>query len=141
MSDPLRQRDGYRISSDPEDLDRDLIHAIISNAYWAKGRPREVMDRAIDHSSCFGMYCGAEQVGFARVISDRATFAYLADVFILPEHRGKGLGVWLVETVLADPRLKGARKWMLATADAHELYRRFGFTALGDPGKMMVMER
>ncbi|MEO8181816.1 MAG: GNAT family N-acetyltransferase [Deltaproteobacteria bacterium] len=123
-------REPYSISTAPERLDLDVIHAFISSSYWAPGRSRERVERSIAHSLPFGLYHSPgeqrAQVGFARVVTDYSTFAYLADVFVLEAHRGRGLGVWLVETVLAVPELAGAR-WMLGTRDAHELYRKFEF--------------
>jgi GNAT superfamily N-acetyltransferase len=136
----------YLISADPTKLDLDLIHKFLSeHSYWARGIPRDVVARSIANSLCFGAYAVANptaqadwlQVGFARVTTDRATFAYLADVFILPEHRGKGLSRRLMEAILAHPDLQGLRRWMLATADAHELYQRFGFTGLAQPDRFM----
>jgi GNAT superfamily N-acetyltransferase len=132
------QREGYEISTDPARIDRDLVHRFLSEeAYWARGIPRAVVDRSIENSLCFGLYRGTEQVGFARVVTDRAAIAYLGDVFIVPGHRGRGLGTWLVETVLAHPDLQGLRRFMLGTADAHSLYERFGFRALAQPQRMM----
>ena len=136
----------YLISADPTKLDLDLIHKFLSeHSYWARGIPRDVVARSIANSLCFGVYALGNanpdsewrQVGFARVATDRATFAYLADVFILPEHRGQGLSKRLMEAVLAHPHLQGLRRWMLATADAHELYRRFGFAELSQPDRFM----
>jgi GNAT superfamily N-acetyltransferase len=136
----------YLISTESAWLDLDLIHRFLSeHSYWARGIPRDVVARSIANSLCFGVYgLGKDvpnparpQVGFARVATDRATFAYLADVFVLPEHRGQGLSKRLVEAVLAHPDLQGLRRWMLATADAHELYRRYGFTALSKPDNFM----
>lgn len=136
----------YLISTDSTKLDLPLIHQFLSeHSYWARGIPRDVVARSIANSLCFGVYALGyadpdsdwRQVGFARVATDRATFAYLADVFILPEHRGQGLSKRLMEAILAHPDLKGLRRWMLATADAHELYRRFGFTALSQPDHFM----
>jgi GNAT superfamily N-acetyltransferase len=127
----------YRISTDPALLDLDAIHAFLSTAYWSPGVPRETVERAIRNSLSFGLYDGDRQAGFARVVTDRATFAYLADVFVLPPYRGRGLGTWLVETVLAHPDLEGLRRWLLATKDAHELYRRYGFTELRWPERFM----
>jgi GNAT superfamily N-acetyltransferase len=132
---------GYEISTDPARLDLDVIHGFLATAYWSPGVPRATVERAIAHSLPFGLYApGGAQAGFARVVSDRTTFAYLADVFVLPEHRGRGLGVRLVETILAHPELQGLRRWHLATADAHELYRRFGFATPADPGRFMNLE-
>jgi GNAT superfamily N-acetyltransferase len=132
-------REPYCISTAPERLDLDVIHGFISSSYWAPGRSRERVESSIAHSLPFGLYHrpGAQlaQVGFARVVTDYSTFAYLADVFVLEAHRGRGLGVWLVETVLALPELAGVR-WMLGTRDAHELYRKFGFQET-PPGRIM----
>ena len=117
------------ISTDPDRLDLDVIHRWLSEkSYWAQGRPRELMQRSFDNSICFGVYLGDRQVGFARVVTDRATFAWLADVFILDEYRGRGYGKALVAAVLAHPELQGLRRWLLATKDAHGLYAQNGFT-------------
>ncbi len=130
--------DPYEISTDVSRLDRALIHRFLhDDSYWAKGVPRDVVDRAIDNSLCFGLYGDGGQVGFARVVSDRAAIAYMADVFVLAEHRGRGLGKRLIETVMAHPDLQGLRRFFLGTADAHALYRRFGFRPLAEPGRMM----
>lgn len=134
-----RRRGEYAITTDPSRLDLGAVHGFLRDSYWAKGVSREVVERSVANSLCFGLYRGDEQVGFARVTSDRATFAYLADVFVLEEHRGRGLGKWLVETVLSHPELQGLRRWMLATADAHALYQGYGFRGLGNPG--IFMER
>jgi GNAT superfamily N-acetyltransferase len=131
------RRRNYLISTDPGKLDRTVIHRFLGGSYWAKDIPREIVDRCIENSLCFGLYDGDRQVGFARIISDFATFAYLADVFVLESERGKGLGVWLIETIVNHPQLQGLRRWMLATADAHGLYRKFGFTALSRPERIM----
>ncbi len=122
------QRPPYTISTDPARLDLDVVHGWLAReSYWAAGIARDVVARSIAHSLPFGLYAPDGQVGFARVVTDRATFGYLADVFVLPAHRGRGLGVWLVETVLSHPELQGFRRWHLATRDAHGLYTRFGF--------------
>ena len=120
----------YDISTDPSRIDLTLVHRWLSErSYWAKGIPRNVFERGVAGSLCFAIHHQTEgQVGFARVISDRATFAYLADVFVLETHRGKGLSKRLMETVLAHPELQGLRRWTLATRDAHGLYEQFGFT-------------
>jgi GNAT superfamily N-acetyltransferase len=131
-------RDGYTVSTDPARLDLDVIHGYLSRSYWASGRPREVIARSIEHSLCFGVYLADEQIGFARAITDRATFAYLADVFILEPYRGQGLGKWLVECILAHPELATVRTWLLMTYDAHSLYERFGFRALEQPERLMT---
>jgi GNAT superfamily N-acetyltransferase len=120
----------YEIDTDPARLDLAFIHGFLSVSHWAKGIPLPVLERAIAHSRCFGLYRDRAQIGFARVVTDHATFAYLADVFVLEEERGRGLGTWLVETMLADPDLQGLRRWLLGTRDAHGLYRRAGF---GEP--------
>jgi GNAT superfamily N-acetyltransferase len=114
-----------------------MIHGFLTRSYWAAGVPLEVVRRSIENSLPFGVYKGSEQVGFARVISDYATFAYLADVFVLEESQGAGLGKWLVETIAAHTRLQGLRRWMLATKDAHELYRKVGFNDLKQPERWM----
>ena len=134
------QRDGYTISTDKTRLDTGLIHRFLSeDSYWAQDRPYDVVERSIDHSLCFGVYAETEQVGFARVVTDYATFAWLCDVFVVEPHRGRGLGKWLVETVVAHPDLDGIRLFSLATRDAHELYRRYaGFEPLEVPEKWMV---
>ena len=132
----------YTISTDPARLDLDRIHRFLSTeAYWSPGVARDVVERSIENSVCFGVYApGGEQVGFARVVTDRATFAWLADVYVESEHRGHGLGKRLVAEVLEHPELQGLRRWMLGTADAHELYRRFGFDALQDVRRFMALE-
>jgi GNAT superfamily N-acetyltransferase len=131
----------YEFSADPTRLDVDTIHRFLSEeAYWAKGRTRDVTERAIAGSYPFGVYLGDEQVAFARVVTDTITFAWLADVFVLPEHRGNGLGKLLVETVIGDARFAGMKRWFLGTADAHELYRRFGFEEPVNPGRFMAIE-
>jgi GNAT superfamily N-acetyltransferase len=132
----------FEISSDPTRLDRALIHHWRSTeSYWARGIPREVLDRALDHSLCFGAYLDGRQVGFARVVTDRATFGYLADVFVLPEARGRGCARRLVEAVLAHPELQGLRRMALATRDAHALYAQCGFSALARPETFMERYR
>lgn len=124
----------YTISDDKTRLDIPLIQQFLSQeSYWAQNVPLDVVERSITNSLCFGVYQGNNQVGFARVITDQATFAYLCDVFILPEHRGKGLSKQLIETISNWPSLQGLRRWVLATRDAHTLYEQFGFTALDKP--------
>jgi len=130
-------RDGYAISTDRQRLDIDLIHGVLASSYWSAGIPRAVVERGIANSLCFGLYRGAQQVGFARVITDRASFAYLADVFVVDAHRAHGLGQWLIETILRHEDLQGLRRFLLATRDAHELYRRFGFDRLSNPDRLM----
>ncbi|HVH06285.1 MAG TPA: GNAT family N-acetyltransferase [Myxococcota bacterium] len=126
------RRGEYRISTDPALLDLGVLHRFLAEeSYWAAGIPFETMRRAIEHSLPFGLYRGDEQVGFARLVTDYAVFAYVGDVLVLPAHRGRGLSKWLMEAMLAHPDLKGLRRWNLATRDAHELYRRFGFESAG----------
>ena len=133
------RRSEYLISTDPERLELDVIHRFLSEeSYWAPGVTREVVERSIENSICFGLYAASGQVGFARVITDRAAFAYLADVFVLPDHRSRGLGKWLVETVLSYPDLQNLRRFFLGTADAHSLYERYGFRPI-DPARMMEL--
>jgi GNAT superfamily N-acetyltransferase len=131
------RRGPYSVSTDPERLDSSAIHEFLRNSYWAAGIPREIVDRSIRNSLPFGLFEADTQIGFARVITDYATFAYVADVFVLPSHRGRGLGVWLMEVVRAHPRLQELRRWVLATRDAHDLYRKTGFAELKDPGRFM----
>jgi GNAT superfamily N-acetyltransferase len=125
------------ISTDPSRLDRALIHEFLGRSYWAAGIPGEVVDRSIEGAMCFGVFDGGSQVGFARVITDRATFAYLADVFVLESHRGRGLATWLMEVIKGHPDLQGLRRWILMTRDAHGLYRKFGFREIADPSRCM----
>lgn len=123
----------YEISTDPARLDLDVIHGFLVEAYWSKGVARATVARAVANSVCFGAYLNGQQVGFARIITDSATFAHLCDVFVLDAHRGKGIARRMVETALADPRLKNCRRWQLNTEDMHEFYRSFGF---GPPAKL-----
>jgi GNAT superfamily N-acetyltransferase len=132
---------GYAISCDPARLDLSVIHGFLSQSYWAKSIPIALVERAIANSLCFGVYAGAVQVGFARIVTDRATFAYLCDVFILPEHRGKGLSKALVEFVMAHPELQGLRRWNLVTIDAHTLYEQYGFKTAAQPERYMEILR
>lgn len=131
------RRDEFIISTGRAKLDRKMVHEFLASSYWAKAIPREVVDRSIDGALSFGLYDGERQIGFARAITDYATFAYLSDVFVLESHRGRGLATWLMETILAHPQLQGLRRWMLSTRDAHELYRKTGFTALAHPERFM----
>jgi GNAT superfamily N-acetyltransferase len=132
-------RGDFLISTDRERLDLDLIYDFLTNSYWAKGVPREVVVRSIEHSLCFGIYDKNSQVGFARVISDCATIAYLGDVFILESHRGRGLSKWLMECIIQHPALQGLRRWILLTRDAQNLYSKFGFTPLKSPDRYMEL--
>lgn len=119
---------GYRISTVFEEMDLDCIHQFISQSYWAKGVPRDTLDKAIRNSLCFGVFTDSnQQVAFARLITDKATFAYLADVFVLSEYRGNGISKWLVSEIVSHPDLQGLRRMILATRDAHGLYEQCGF--------------
>jgi len=119
----------YHISTDISKLDVNIIHRYLSEeSYWAKGIPKNIVEKAILNSVCFGLYKGEQQIGFARLVTDKATFAYLADVFILPAHRGKGLSKWLMQTIQAHPELQSLRRWVLTTKDAHTLYEQCGWT-------------
>lgn len=127
----------YRITTDATQFDLDAIHAYLTASYWADGIPKEIVARSITHSLCFGVFAGQEQIGLARVVTDRATYAYIGDVYILDAYRGQGLGKWLMTTIVAHPDLQGLRRWTLATRDAHGLYAQYGFTALADPHSYM----
>jgi GNAT superfamily N-acetyltransferase len=129
----------FVISTDPDRLDLDVIHGFLTGCYWAKGILRETVARSIENSLSFGVYSESKQVGFARVISDFATYAYLGDVFILNEYRGRGLGKWLMECIIQHPSLQGLRRWTLLTRDAHQLYAPFGFTPLKTPDRYMEL--
>jgi len=130
-------REGFLISTDTSRLDRALIAEFLRGSYWASGIPREIVDRSIENALCFGLYEDSRQIGFARVITDFATFAYLSDVFVLESHRGRGLGIWLMEVVMGHPALQNLRRWMLATRDAHGLYEKFGWRPLSHPERIM----
>jgi len=131
------QKDDYTISTDPARLDIDAIAAMLTRAYWAQGRTREMIVRYVQHSLVFGIYHDKKQIGLARIVSDYTTFAWLCDVFIHEDHRGKGLGKWLMETIHSHPDLQGLRRWLLATRDAHSLYEQFGWTPLDNPTRWM----
>jgi len=134
-------RGSFTVSTDPERLDVDAIHAFLTTSYWAEGIPRETVERSLRGSLCFGLYEGDRQIGLARVITDGATFAYLCDVYVLAERRGRGLGQWLMECVMAHPDLQGLRRFYLVTRDAQELYHPFGFTEVQNPGRHMEIVR
>lgn len=138
-TEPVRAwtRKEFAVSTDRTRLDIDAIHAYLSRSYWSEGIPREIVERSIRGSLCFGLYGPAGQIGFARAISDGATFAYLADVFVLELFRGQGLGTWLLTCIMAHPSLQHLRRWQLLTRDAHGLYRKFGFTAPSKPERHM----
>lgn len=137
----MNERDGFTVSTDPALLDVDAVHAFLTTSYWAEGIPRDIVERSLRDSLCFGLYQGSRQVGLARVITDRATFAYLCDVYVLPEMRGRGLGTWLMACVMAHPDLQGLRRFHLVTRDAHELYRPLGFTEIQSPERHMEIVR
>ncbi|MFL5355940.1 GNAT family N-acetyltransferase [Archangium sp.] len=136
MQNEWRQGD-YILSTDRSRLDLNVIHGFLTRSYWSPGIPRETVERAIQNSMPFGLYLGVAQIGLARVITDFTSFGYLADVFILEEHRGQGLSKWMMETLFSHPELQGFRRWMLATRDAHGLYRQVGFTPLAAPERFM----
>ena len=129
----------FVISTDKERIDLGVVYGFLTESYWARGIPREVVARSIENSLCFGVYGDGKQVGFARVISDYATYAYIADVFVLESYRGHGLGKWLMESIMRHPRLQGLRRWSLATMDAHSLYSKFGFSPLKMPERFMEL--
>ena len=136
------RRDEFLISTSRERLDLDVVHGFLTSGYWAKGITREIVERSIRGALCFGIYDGAStQVGFARVISDFATIAYVGDVFVLEAHRGRGLGKWLMQCITQHPALQNLRRWILTTRDAHGLYSQFGFTQLKAPGRYMELHR
>ncbi|MGA3038046.1 MAG: GNAT family N-acetyltransferase [Vulcanimicrobiaceae bacterium] len=135
-------RDGYTISTDQAKLNVDAVFNYLSKeSYWATGIPRDVAERSLRNSLCFGLYRDEVQAGFTRVVTDYATMAYIGDVYVLPEHRGHGLSKWMMECVLAHPELQHLRRWILVTRDAHELYRKFGFTNLKRPEGYMELHR
>jgi len=137
------RRGAHTVSDERARIDLDVVHGYLARSYWAEGIPRELVQRALENSLCFGLYeplpggSGERQIGFARVISDRATFAYLADVFVLEERRGQGLARFLMECVDAHPELHALRRWLLVTRDAHGLYERLGWRALAEPSRHM----
>lgn len=149
------RRGDFLISTDRASVDLNVVHTFLTNCYWAKGIPREVVARSIEHSLCFGVYDGSGvtprfasgerpatvQVGFARVVSDFATVAYLGDVFVLESHRGRGLSKWLMECIMQHPALQNLRRWILLTRDSHGLYQQFGFTPVKSPERYMELHR
>jgi GNAT superfamily N-acetyltransferase len=155
------RRGDFLISTDPARLDLDLIHDFLTHCYWAKGIPREVVARSVEHALCFGIYeesprlakegrpfdlaqgkhGTSAQVGFARVISDFATIAYVGDVFVLETHRGRGLGKWMMECIVEHPALQNLRRWILTTRDAHGLYSQVGFSPVKMPERFMEVYR
>ncbi|MBI1933395.1 MAG: GNAT family N-acetyltransferase [Ignavibacteriales bacterium] len=143
MKQPIREyhQDEFTISTDPVKLQIDVIHNFLINAYWSKNIPFSIVKNSVENSFCFGVYYKSDQVGFARLITDFTSFAYLADVFILEEFRGKGLSKWLMKTIIDFPELQSLRGWMLKTTDAHELYKKFGFTSPKFPEKIMELSK
>ena len=135
----MNQECGYEISTDTSRFDLDLIHGFISSSYWARDIPRSMVERSIRHSFGFGAFHQKLQVGFARVITDHATFAYIADVFVIPEHRGRGVSKLLLRTILEHQELQGLRRWLLVTRDAQGLYSQFGFAPLAQPEQYMTI--
>jgi len=131
------QNDPFTISTDKAKLNIPYIHQFLSHSYWAENIPLYIVERSIEGSLCFGVYDGEQQIGFARVVTDHATFGHLADVFIDEKYRGQGLSKWLVETIMTHPGLQGFRSWQLATRDAHGLYAKFGFTPIDNPERIM----
>ena len=132
----------YRINTDISKLDVNIVHKYLSEeSYWAKGIPKDVVEKAIENSLCFGVYVDEQQIGFTRVVTDKATFAYVADVFILPAHRGKGLSKWLMQTIQAHPELQNLRRWLLTTKDAHSLYEQCGWTRVPEDYMYRFMMR
>ncbi len=133
---------GIVVTTDRSRLDLDVIHGFLTTSYWARGIPRETVARSMEHSLCFGAFDEGRQIGFARVVSDRATFAYICDVFALESHRGSGVGKSLMAAIMSHPELQGLRRWTLFTRDAHGLYRQFGFGAAAHPERLMeVVDR
>jgi GNAT superfamily N-acetyltransferase len=135
------RKGAFTVSTDRERIDLDVVHGFLTECYWSKGIPREVVARSIENSLCFGVYEEGKQIGFARVISDYATYAYIGDVFVLEPFRGRGLGKWLMECIMQHPRLQGLRRWSLVTRDAHGLYAQFGFGPLKKPQNYMELHR
>jgi GNAT superfamily N-acetyltransferase len=136
-----RKKGPYSISTNPKRLDLDAIHRFLSRSFWAEGISKKLVAKSISNSLCFGLFHEREQVGFARIITDRATYAYLCDVYILESHRGKGLSKWLIEAVMAHPDLQGLRRFQLVTRDAHGLYEPFGFRTPENPERHMEIFR
>lgn len=131
--------DAFTITTDPTMIDHAVVTDFLAASYWSRGIPASIVSRSIEGSLCFALLNETRQIGFARVISDRATIAFLNDVFVLPEFRGRGLGKWLVDCVMSHPELQGLKAWILVTRDAHELYRKFGFRALARPEGYMEL--
>ena len=142
MGNMEEHRGEFVVTTDKSRLDAAAVHAYLTTSYWAEGIPLETLERSLQGSICFGLLHGARQVGFARIISDGATFAYLADVYVLEEFRGQDLGKWMMACMKKHPDLQGLRRWMLATRDAHGLYQQFGFQPLAKPERFMeILDR
>src|SRR5882724_6714159 len=137
----MERPDQYEISTDRNHLDIAVIHDFLRSSYWAQGISRALVERSVQNSLCFGAYFGGQQVGFARVITDFAAFAYVADVFVVPEHRGRGVAKILMRAIVEHPELQGLRRLLLATRDAHGLYAQFGFQPLTHPEDFMTIHR
>ena len=136
-----QQRGEYMVSTDASRLDLAAIHQALSTSYWSPGLPAAVLERAVAGSLCVGLYRDRAQIGFARVITDRATFAYLCDVYVLDAYQGRGLGSWMISVIVDLPELQGLRRFVLVTRDAHRLYERFGFRPLARPEGYMEIHR
>jgi GNAT superfamily N-acetyltransferase len=142
MNDDVFIKKGVQISTDKSLLNIEVIYKYLNeDSYWAQGIPFERLTRAIENSLCFGVYSQQTLAGFARVVTDKATFGYICDVFILPEFRGAGLSKWLIQTIVEHPELQGLRRWSLATSDAHGLYSQFGFSQITKPEVWMEIFR
>ncbi|MGC3982464.1 MAG: GNAT family N-acetyltransferase [Steroidobacteraceae bacterium] len=139
MKAPVMDSTEYEISSDTDRIDLDLVHEFLSKSYWAQGRSRDAVAKSIQHSLCFGVYGSGRQVAFARVITDRTVFAYLADVFVVTEFRGRGIAKMLMREILEHPDLQNLRLFFLGTRDAHGLYTQFGFSPFSQPERMMAI--
>lgn len=137
----MNEPDPYTLVEGAERMDLPAVHAMLATTYWSPNVPYEVVERAARHSLCFGVLHAGRQVAYARVATDRATFAWLADVFVHPDHRGRGLSKRMLDAVFGHPELQGLRRFMLATKDAHPLYARYGFTPLANPARMMEIHR
>ena len=141
MSAFERSRDTFRITTDVASMDLDAIHAYLTRSYWSEGISKELVSKAMAGSLCFGLFHAGRQVGFARVVTDRATYAYLCDVYVLEDYQGRGLGTWMMRELMTHPDLQGLRRWGLVTRDAHRLYEKFGFAAPANPAGLMEIAR
>ena len=141
MSAFERSRDTFRITTDVASMDLDAIHAYLTRSYWSEGISKELVSKAMAGSLCFGLLDAGRQVGFARVVTDRATYAYLCDVYVLEDYQGRGLGTWMMRELMTHPDLQGLRRWGLVTRDAHRLYEKFGFAAPANPAGLMEIAR